>query len=49
MNKVYILSGSQGPDMQFIVRGKEDSVKGGFDDKFVELLAWKGLPVPMME
>ena len=41
--------GKNGPDMRFIVRGKSDSVKGEFDDKFVELLAWKGFPVPMME
>lgn len=41
--------GKPGPGRQFQVDGKKDSKPGELDEKFVELFAWKKLPVPMME
>lgn len=41
--------GSPGPGMQFRVDGKADSAPGDIASKYVELLSWKGLPVPMMD
>lgn len=41
--------GDPGPGMLFKVADKEDSVPGDFDDKYVELLKWKQIPVPLME
>ena len=41
--------GKPGPGMQFVVDGKKNSVPGDLVDKYVELLTWKGIPVPMME
>ena len=41
--------GAPGPGMQFRVEGKTDSVPGDMPSKFVELLSWQGVPVPMMD
>lgn len=41
--------GNPGPGMQFKVSGKKDSTPGGLVDKYVELLTYKGIPVPLMD
>ena len=35
--------------MQFKVEGKPDSIPGDISSKYVELLSWQGVPVPMMD
>ena len=41
--------GNPGPGLQFRVEGKADSTAGDIESKYVELLSWKGVPVPMMD
>jgi hypothetical protein len=41
--------GGPGPGMQFKVEGKPDSIPGDISSKYVELLSWQGVPVPMMD
>ena len=41
--------GDPGPGMRFKVNGKKDSDPGDIEEKYVELLTWKGIPVPLME
>ncbi len=41
--------GGPGPGLQFRVGGKPDSAPGDIESKYVELLTWKGVPVPMMD
>lgn len=41
--------GAPGPDMRFGIRGKKGSTPGGFEEKYVEMLNWLNIPVPLME
>ena len=41
--------GDPGPLMKFQVTGKKDSVPGDIEEKYVELLTYKGIPVPLMD
>lgn len=41
--------GDPGPGMQFRVVDKPDASPSGIEAAYVELLQWKGIPVPMMD